>query len=125
MICLTGKYAPVASNRIKELREARGMTLEKLAELVGLSTSYVRRLENGRRNLAVKHFDAFASALNVEPVELVGAICDGDSLLIEAVLRADPAKKAAIAVLIGLDPGVVAPKEPTVSPVKGSAKRRE
>lgn len=47
------------------------MTLEDLAEKVGLSTSYVQRLENGDRNLAVKHFDAFAAALGVAPRELV------------------------------------------------------
>lgn len=58
-------------NRIKELREARGLTLDELAEQVGLSTSYVQRLENGDRNLAVKHFEAFAKALGVHARDLV------------------------------------------------------
>lgn len=61
------------ANRIKELRESKGLTLEGLAEQTGLSTSYVQRLENGERNLAVKHFDAFAKALGVTPRELVPA----------------------------------------------------
>lgn len=47
------------------------MVLEDLAEKVGLSTSYVQRLENGERNLAVKHFAAFATALGVTPRDLV------------------------------------------------------
>lgn len=63
----------MAENRIKELREAKKLTLEELAEEVGLSASYVQRLENGDRNLAVKHFDAFAKALAVSPRELVDA----------------------------------------------------
>ena len=62
----------MATNRIKEFRESRGMTLEELAEKVGLSASYVQRLENGERNLAVKHFDAFASALGVHGRDLIG-----------------------------------------------------
>lgn len=52
-------------NSIKALREARKLTLEQLAEQVGLSVSYVSRLEKGGRNLSVKHIDAFARAFGV------------------------------------------------------------
>lgn len=97
MFCLTGNCVRVAPNRIKELREAQGMTLETLADLVGLSTSYVQRLENGDRNLAVKHFNAFAAALNVVPTDLIESVGDGDKKLIEAFHRADPARQAAVA----------------------------
>lgn len=80
-ICLFGggailpdrQNAVMAANRIKELRESKGMTLEELAGETGLSTSYVQRLENDNRNLAVKHFDAFARALGVTARELVPA----------------------------------------------------
>lgn len=61
----------MAPNRIKELRKARGLTLEDLAAEVRLSVPYVQRLENGTRNLAVKHFDKFAKALKVSARELV------------------------------------------------------
>lgn len=44
----------MSGNRIKELREAAGLTLEALAEKVDLSTSYVQRLEKEKRNLATK-----------------------------------------------------------------------
>lgn len=69
--CLIGKPPEMAENRIKELREAREMTLEQLAEEVGLSVSYVQRLENGDRNLAVKHLDSFATALKVTAKDLL------------------------------------------------------
>lgn len=52
-------------NAIKALREERKLTLEQLAEQVGLSVSYVSRLEKGGRNLSVKHIDAFARAFGV------------------------------------------------------------
>ena len=61
----------MVENRIKHLREQQKMTLEELAEAVGLSTSYVQRLENGDRNLAVKHFAAFAAALKTQPTQLI------------------------------------------------------
>ena len=79
----------VIKNRIKELREARGMTLETLADLVGLSTSYVQRLENGDRNLSVKHFEGFAEALRVQPEDLIKSISERDRALLAAIHGSD------------------------------------
>ncbi|WP_425909028.1 helix-turn-helix domain-containing protein [Nitrobacter sp. TKz-YC02] len=121
MVCLTGNYVRVAPNRIKELREAQGMTLETLADLVDLSPSYVQRLENGDRNLAVKHFNAFATALKVTPTDLIESVGDGDKKLIEAFLRADPGRQAAVALLLGMEPEE-APKRPSLSRGKSSSK---
>lgn len=59
------------SNAIRELREMRNMTLEKLAELTGLSVSYVQRLESGARNLSVKNLDKLAAALDVPRTRLI------------------------------------------------------
>lgn len=58
-------------NRIRELRELRGLTLEDLAEKSGLSVSYVSRLESGKRNLSVKNLNIFARSLDVAPGELL------------------------------------------------------
>lgn len=60
-------------NAIRQLREARGWTLEKLAENVGLSVSYVQRLEHGERNLSVKHIDRFAAAFGVAREEIISS----------------------------------------------------
>src|SRR5687768_4927174 len=84
----------VLENRIKELRESRGMTLETLADLVGLSISYVQRLENGDRNLAVKHFSAFAAALRVQPEDLIKKVGNKERVLSEAILKADASTQA-------------------------------
>jgi phage repressor protein C with HTH and peptisase S24 domain len=66
-----GQTSPMTQNRIRELRKARGLTLEELSEKTGLSPSYVQRLEDGKRNLGTKHFDNFATALAVSPRELL------------------------------------------------------
>lgn len=129
VFCLFGRggalpnrqYVAMAPNRIKELRESQGMTLETLADLVGLSTSYVQRLENGDRNLAVKHFTAFARALSVAPTDLIDAVGDGDKKLVEAFHRADPAMQAAVARLLGME-ARESPKQPSSPQEKRSSK---
>ncbi len=96
-ICLFGRGAVLpfgqnpgmAENRLKELREAAGLTLEALSEQVELSPSYVQRLESGGRNLALKHLDAFAAALGVSPRDILaveGADSDGDGTTIVNVV---------------------------------------
>lgn len=61
----------MAPNRLKELRKLSGMTLEALAEKADLSPSYVKRLEDGSRNLSVKHLQIFARALGVTSRDIV------------------------------------------------------
>lgn len=58
-------------NRLTELRNAAGLSIDEVAEKTGLSTSYVSRLERGERNLSVKTMAAFAQALGVTPSELL------------------------------------------------------
>jgi transcriptional regulator with XRE-family HTH domain len=60
-------------NRIRELREARDLTIEGLAEATGLSTSYVSRLESGQRNLSVKNLNLFAHAFQVDPRDVLSS----------------------------------------------------
>jgi transcriptional regulator with XRE-family HTH domain len=59
------------TSRITKLREERGLTLEQLAESVGISTSYLWRLENEKRNLSLKNVAKIANALGVPPEQLV------------------------------------------------------
>jgi transcriptional regulator with XRE-family HTH domain len=58
-------------NRIRELRRARGWSLELLAEKLNMSTSFVSRLERGERNFTLKQMDAFARAFGVQATELL------------------------------------------------------
>lgn len=60
-------------NRLTELRNAAGLSIEEVAEQTGLSTSYVSRLERGERNLSVKKMEAFAKVLRTTPAELLSA----------------------------------------------------
>lgn len=64
--CLMGK-----PNRIREWREKRGLTLEQLAELSHISSSYLQRMEVGERNVSLKSLSRISDALGVGQRELV------------------------------------------------------
>jgi transcriptional regulator with XRE-family HTH domain len=59
------------SNRIKVLREARGVSLEALAAKMGTSNQQVSLLETGKRRLTVDWLHRLARALDCHPWEVV------------------------------------------------------
>lgn len=58
-------------NRIKALREKRGLTQSQLAELAGTSQPQIKRLENGERELTVEWATRLAGHLGTTPVSLL------------------------------------------------------
>lgn len=58
-------------NRIKEWRERQGLTLDQLAELSHLSSSYLQRMESGERNVSLKNLERISAALKVPQRDLV------------------------------------------------------
>ncbi len=57
--------------RVRERREAAGMTQEALADAAGLHWTYVGQIERGERNLSYKNLLKLARGLRVEPGELI------------------------------------------------------
>lgn len=59
-------------SRVRMLRQRRGMTLEVLAGLCGLSTAYLSMIENGKRGLDPRYSMVLtlANALRVTPADL-------------------------------------------------------
>lgn len=55
------------------LRERLGMTQAQLAEAADLHEQFVSQLERGERSPGIETIDAVATALNVEPWELLRA----------------------------------------------------
>ena len=51
--------------RIKELREARGLSTNKLSNMAGLSQSYVRKLEKGESRPTVESLELLCHALGI------------------------------------------------------------
>jgi len=58
---------------LAELREARGMTQQALADALGKSMRYVQAVESGSENLTLKTLAAFANCLKVAPAAVLEA----------------------------------------------------
>lgn len=53
------------AERIKYLRERKGITVNKLANLAGISQSHLREIELGQRNPTVETLSYFCDALDI------------------------------------------------------------
>lgn len=56
---------------IRQVREDRNVSQEKLAEFAGLHRTYVSSVEQGRRNVSVENIHKIANALGVSMTELI------------------------------------------------------
>ncbi len=65
------KAVPRSTNRVRELREERGLTAEQLASLVNTTEATISRLETGERKLTEDWMRRIARALDVEPADLL------------------------------------------------------
>ena len=52
--------------RIKELREKRGISQEKLAEIVGMESRHISRIETGKSFTKIENIYKIALTLNVD-----------------------------------------------------------
>ena len=57
--------------RLREVRQKRSISQEKLAELAGLHRTYVSSVERGERNISLVNIESLARALNVKMAELM------------------------------------------------------
>jgi len=57
-------------HKVRELREARGLSQEELAFKVGVHRTYLGGIERGERNPSLKNIDLIANALGISLVEL-------------------------------------------------------
>ncbi len=58
-------------NAIRQVREDRGLSQERLAELADLHRTYVSSVELGHRNISFENIYRIANALGVSMTELV------------------------------------------------------
>ena len=59
-------------NRIKEIREAKGVSQDQLGERLGMTGMSVSRWERGVTRLKYEDIPRIAEALGVDPYEIVG-----------------------------------------------------
>lgn len=80
-----------APNRIREIRDSKGITIERLSDLTGLSVSHLSRMERGARNLSVENLTIIAAALGVPKQDILVKPDESDEIdRIVCALRATP-----------------------------------
>jgi transcriptional regulator with XRE-family HTH domain len=57
-------------------RQAKGLSQEAFADVVGVHRTYMGGLERGERNLTLKSVEKIAERINVDPLELLRATDD-------------------------------------------------
>lgn len=56
-------------NRIRELRQERALSQERLALIAGITPTYLGLVERGKRNATVSTIEAICNALNISLAE--------------------------------------------------------
>lgn len=74
-------YAAEFGARVRSQRRRLGWTQEGLAAAVDLHPTYVGSVERGQRNVSLKNIIRIATALSMDPGDLVAGLrLDGDSI---------------------------------------------
>ncbi len=63
-------------NRIREVRQSQGMSLQELGEKAGMHYTTVAKLERSQRGLKLNYLASISAALGVKPIELIGGSPD-------------------------------------------------
>ncbi|HWH25224.1 MAG TPA: helix-turn-helix transcriptional regulator [Pseudolysinimonas sp.] len=58
-------------NNIRDLRRARGVSQEELADEIGVHRTYMGGVERGERNLTLRSLERIAQRMGVDPIVLL------------------------------------------------------
>src|SRR5947208_16887372 len=88
-----------AGGNIRKLRKSKRLTLEQLAEKAEANPKYLGAVERGGENIGLKKLEQVASALGIEPYELLlpGAEDGLAKELIASIKTADQSTQALLA----------------------------
>lgn len=79
--------------RLKELREANGLTIRELSELTKISHSQLARIENGERKISTPQASALADFFGITIDALLGRAEEDDSLIEPEITDEEVEKK--------------------------------
>ncbi len=79
--------------RLKKVRNARGLSQREVAEAVGLSQALISLIEQGKRQLPLRAIERLASLLNTDPSALIAPVDPED--VMRELLRTWSAYRAA------------------------------
>jgi transcriptional regulator with XRE-family HTH domain len=66
-----GDLQRTVGRRLRAYREARGLSQEAFAQVIGVHRTYMGGVERGERNLTLKSVERIAARLKLDPLELL------------------------------------------------------
>jgi transcriptional regulator with XRE-family HTH domain len=61
----------IFAQRLRQVRQERGLSQEELADIAGLHRTYVGSVERNERNISIDNMERLAIALEVDIIELL------------------------------------------------------
>lgn len=61
----------IFAQRLRQIRQIRGLSQEELADMAGLHRTYVGSVERSERNVSIDNMERLAKALEVDITELL------------------------------------------------------
>lgn len=68
---MEGDLQRTVGRNLRAYREARGLSQEAFADVVGVHRTYMGGLERGERNITLKSLERIAERLDMTPLELL------------------------------------------------------
>jgi transcriptional regulator with XRE-family HTH domain len=66
-----GKLQRVVGRNLRSYRQARGLSQEAFADIVGVHRTYMSAIERGERNLTLRSLERIAHRISVDPMTLL------------------------------------------------------
>lgn len=73
---MEGDLQRIVGRNLRAYREARGLSQEAFAEILGVHRTYMGGIERGERNLTLKSLERIAAKIDVTPLALLTAEAD-------------------------------------------------
>lgn len=68
---MEGNLQRAVGRNLRAYREARGLSQEAFADVLGVHRTYMGGVERGERNLTLKSLERIAERIGVEPIALL------------------------------------------------------
>ncbi|MGA8352888.1 MAG: helix-turn-helix transcriptional regulator [Solirubrobacteraceae bacterium] len=69
---MEGELQRTVGRNLRTYREARGLSQESFADVLGVHRTYMGAVERGERNLTLQTIERIADQLNVKALSLLG-----------------------------------------------------
>lgn len=76
---MEGDLQRIVGRNLRAFREARGLSQEAFAEVLGVHRTYMGGVERGERNLTLKSVERLAGRIEVDPLSLLVSEDEGSA----------------------------------------------